>query len=79
MCGFLVIYSKNNFKGNIEIKNKFKSNLSILQDRGPDESSIIEFDNFLIGFNSSLFIVNLSRRLISGNNLLIVLLKNPGS
>ena len=51
MCGFLVIHSKNNFKDNIEIKNKFKQNLSILQDRGPDESSIVEFDNFLIGFN----------------------------
>ena len=51
MCGFLVIHSKNNFKDNAEIKNKFKYNLSILQDRGPDESSIVEFDNFLIGFN----------------------------
>ena len=51
MRGFLVIHSKNNFKDNAEIKDKFKYNLSILQDRGPDESSIVEFDNFLIRFN----------------------------
>ena len=51
MCGFLIIYSKNNFKNNFEIKDKFRSNLLILQDRGPDESTILEFNNFLIGFN----------------------------
>ena len=51
MCGFIVVYSKNNFKTNPEIKNKFRSNLSLLQDRGPDETSILVFNNFLIGFN----------------------------
>ena len=51
MCGFLIIYSKNNFKNNSEIKDKFRSNLAILQDRGPDESTILEFNNFLVGFN----------------------------
>ena len=51
MCGFLIVYSKNNFRENPEIKDKFRSNLNIIQDRGPDEQTILEFNNFLIGFN----------------------------
>ncbi len=50
MCGFLIVYSKNNFKMNQDIKKKFRLNLSFLKDRGPDETSILEFKNFLIGF-----------------------------
>ncbi len=51
MCGFLIAYSKNNFKTSQDIKNKFRLNLSLLNDRGPDETSVLEFKNFLIGFN----------------------------
>tara|TARA_Y100000741_G_scaffold102337_1_gene76211 strand:- start:79 stop:1800 length:1722 start_codon:yes stop_codon:yes gene_type:complete len=51
MCGFLIAYSKNNFKTNQNIKKKFRLNLSFLNDRGPDETSVLEFKNFLIGFN----------------------------
>ena len=50
MCGFLIVYSKNNFKTNQDIKKKFSLNLSFLKDRGPDKTSVLELKNFLIGF-----------------------------
>ena len=50
MCGFLIVYSKNNFADQTEIRNKFQSNVDFLKDRGPDETKILKIDNFLVGF-----------------------------
>ena len=48
---WFLIDIKNNFKASQDIKNKFRFNLSLLNDRGPDETSVLQFKNFLIGFN----------------------------
>ena len=37
---------------NQDIKKKFRLNLSFLKDRGPDETSILKFKNFLIDYSS---------------------------
>ena len=47
MCGILVVKSKNITKN---LKQKFISSIKFLKNRGPDETRIIQKNNFLIGF-----------------------------
>ena len=47
MCGILVF--KSNHLTN-DIKNLFKSSLATLENRGPDETKVVQNKNLLLGF-----------------------------